>query len=119
MTYKEFIELVGYDKESDNLSISCQWLVAGARGGDCWGSEAEDYTESELESEPESWELTELLNKFYPDIDFMQYAEITSLIIHDSQSYSEYYGNWTRYDLKRINLRELYNALCEIISEML
>lgn len=90
--------------------IEIRWETGGARGGDCWGGTAESYSCSD--PEPDFEELDKVLENVCPAITFLQYRKVASKVIEeDTDARREYYGNHTEYGVKRVVLRDLYDAL--------
>ena len=111
--FKEKVgEILGKAILKDN-KIYIEWSTGGMQGGNCWNDdEARPYASSE--SEPEFKDLDDVLTAVCPDIKFLQYKTISSLIKHDSRTEQEYYGNCTDYSSKSINLDELYDQLVKM-----
>jgi hypothetical protein len=92
--------------------LSVRWVSGGQKGGSCWGSEG--LHDIEAEEEPEFEELDKVLEKVCPQISFLQYKRICSECIEkDSDCDNEYYGNWTKYSIKKVNLPKLFQTLKE------
>ncbi len=129
MTYQKFLKLAGdypeftktilyqwtsREKEVLNpIEIQIEWDIGGARGGNCWGDDACEYTSEE--EEPEFKELDTILQKIVPKITYLEHKKLSSEVIEeDSRTDREYYGNYTNSSIKKIKLRKLYDTLVEM-----
>ena len=128
MTYEQFLDGIHTNEKKFNIGqwndfyltddgtdeynrILCKkWVSGGKEGGSCWGTEPYNM---ESESEPEFIPLTNILTHYAPALTFLQYQKITELQKNDTINEGEYYGNYTVYAIKYINLEELYNLLVE------
>lgn len=111
MDYKEFLSK--FDKYTVELGyLQIQWVTGGMTGGSCW-EDSEADTAINSDPEPEFTELDEVLEKICPQITFMQYKRINKKVTEISSDTSyEYYGNYTNYTRKTVQLRKLYDTLC-------
>lgn len=121
MTYKEFEKLVNevtrkipYDYVEDSFVVDEGYIVqrhevGGAQGGNCWGDEAEYYQNTTSRSE--FLPLDPILKEVSPDISYLKYREIESLIEEDSYTNSEYYGNYTEYEVRKLDILKLYDMI--------
>lgn len=92
--------------------LQVQWETGGWSGGNCWGGSAEPY--SSREEPAELTELDNILEKFKPDLSYIQYRNLTnSLMETNSRTQHEYYGNCTDYSYKQIDLQKLYDYMKE------
>lgn len=90
-----------------------KWCTGGAHGGNCWGDTAEPFDSDEPEAELEL--LDTLLEAVCPTISVMMYKKLLRNVVErDSDSESEYYGNYTMYGIKRVNFRKLYDELVSL-----
>lgn len=100
--------------EFESIALSdgaVEWRIGGAFGGDCWGGEAD--REVEVEEEPEDEFLDELLTDLCPDLTFLQYRRLlkAGVYVYDKREDHEFYGNYTLYKTRRVDLRVLYETL--------
>lgn len=93
----------------DGGKIIQRHLASGAEGGNCWGGEAQYFTNHEKTEE--FLPLDPILKLCSPEISYLKYREITSLIKEDSESELEYYGNHRDYNLYIIDIQELYDKI--------
>jgi hypothetical protein len=127
MTYDDFIDKVndilpygfntreykrGYgepSREIDHIAIS--WTIGGITGGNCWGGEANQAVDGEIEPEFESFDA--ILEGLCPQITFMQYKRLCQEVVNATTrtDYSDYYGNSYEEAIKTVYLRELFEAL--------
>lgn len=93
--------------------LQVRWRTAGAEGGSCWGDEARPiYPEEPVDITPV---LAAILEAIAPVITFLQFMSLQrNLVESDTSSYSEYYGNWNEYAIRRIHIRKLYDQLKEL-----
>lgn len=81
----------------------------GAEGGNCWGDEAEYFSN---DRPPEDFlPLEKILLEVNPRISYLEYKSIEKLIKEGQKSESEYYGNHTTYVTFSLDIRELYKFL--------
>lgn len=84
-------------------------VSGGASGGNCWGSEAEHFSNNKPPQE--FLPLEKILTAVNPEITYLKYREIHSLIREGSDCDREYYGNYTDYITFSLDTKKLYNAL--------
>ena len=115
MSYKEYeskLTELNMEYELRAGYLKKEWCIGGITGGSCWGGEPDTAVIGE--PEPEFTELDELLEALCPSISFLQYKNLCSRLIKTSDyRSSDYYGNYTKYATKKIDLGELYNYLVE------
>lgn len=125
MTYEEFLKIAEesisalpdytYEMDKDSFNINRDDIIvqkhisSGADGGNCWGSEAQYFSNSK--SAQEFIPLDRILKAACPSISYLKYKEIQSLIKEDSYTDHEYYGNYTYYEVYKLNIKELYDWL--------
>lgn len=100
----------GVDKYTDYV-IYQRHETGGYSGGGCWdGMVATPYTNNE--PRPNWTALDAVLRKICPDISYLRYKEIESLV-KDTQTgdYMDYYGNGQDYDIYFLPLEDLYKYL--------
>lgn len=105
-TFKALFDEGGYNEKDS-------WVVGGLTGGNCWGGEADMPVTAD--EEPDG-DLDEFLTLICPDLTFMQYRRLmkSDVLEYETKSQSEYYGNYTDYRYRTINLDKLYQALKDI-----
>lgn len=91
------------------------WRTGGEQGGSCWDDGTEDHhCPINGDIEPPMTDLDELLLKVAPNISFLVYRNLENkLLERDERCENEYYGNYTNYGIKRINIKKLYDYLVE------
>lgn len=89
-----------------------KWSTGGYSGGNCWGGEAEGYTSTE--EEPDFDCLDNILANYCPNISYLKYKKLAELIECEYYTNHEYYGNSTDYCVKKIEIRKLYDFLCNV-----
>lgn len=106
-----FLEPFGVPIGVKGLCVYMRWDSHGYSGGNCWGNRAQRYENDE----PDFGVLDMVLEKLKPDLTYLQFKGIDSLIIDstDRGSY-EYYGNQTTYEMKMIILDDLIEYLKEL-----
>lgn len=127
MTYEEFLEIAEesisglpdyvshYGMEEDSFTINSDNIIiqehisSGASGGNCWGDDAQHFSNSK--SAQEFIPLDRILKTACPNISYLKYKEIQSLIKEEYREDSEYYGNYTEYEVYKLNIKELYDWL--------
>jgi hypothetical protein len=114
-TLEEFVKAVKTltNEYEVPLGLYNQWNVDGASGGSCWGDPATRITP---DPEPDFTDLDAILEETYPEISYLKHKALMRKDIFeiDSGEYQEYYGNWTAYKRKTLNLDNLYDALIEL-----
>lgn len=121
MTFEEFEkfveEVVGqipYDYDADSFTIRDGKIIqyhttGGAQGGNCWGDDARQW---DNDKSPSPFiPLDTILKETWPEITYLKYKEIESLIVEGSDSDHEYYGNYTRYNTYALDIKQLYDKL--------
>ncbi len=92
--------------------LHVEWETGGVGGGSCWGGEPTGYSSSTPAAELKEFDI--ILEHFIPTLSFLQYKNLyNSLIEEDSYTQNEYYGNYTNYAIKQIELRKLYDYMKE------
>jgi len=118
LSYEEFIETIkslrisselkgyGYDYTRKN-TIGAIWQSGGRGGGSCWGSASDIPLEGQRESDFSDLEL--IIKHITPNLSYLQFIKLREFIKYDSFTINEYYGNYTIYSFKYIELLDLYN----------
>ncbi len=121
LTWDEFEEICidsvrgldySYDSDTfhyDDGKIIQKHETGGASGGNCWGDSAERYSNSK--SEDAFKPLDTILTKVCPNITYLKYREIESLLMEDQDSDREYYGNYTNYTTYTLDIGKLYDTI--------
>lgn len=127
MTYEEFLNIAyesvnelpeytsHYDMDEDSFTINSEDIIiqehvsCGASGGNCWGNDAQHFSNSK--SAQEFIPLDRILKSSCPNISYLKYKEIQSMIKEDYRTDREYYGNYTEYEVYKLDIKELYNWL--------
>jgi hypothetical protein len=91
------------------------WHVGGKRGGSCWGGVPESYTTGD--PEPEWTVLDTILEHFCPNITYLKYKKLMSLVNSDSSEDGDYYGNTSIYTIRILKFEDLYNFLKGFLPE--
>ena len=87
--------------------------TGGAQGGNCWDGDARSYSTDESFGQRSI--LDEFLETHYPDISYLRYRKLRLAVISISiRTQTEYYGNYTDYDSRLINIQELFSTLLGI-----
>jgi hypothetical protein len=92
-----------------------RWTTGGMCGGSCWNDEgANEYVEPE--EEPEDETLAEILEDVFLDLTFLEGNRLmkSGIEVRTTGEDREYYGNYTTYAQKKIDIDALYEALVEI-----
>lgn len=96
----------------DRTALTVEWQTGGMSGGNCWGGEPNWPLDSD--PEPGFNELDEILMKICPDIGLLQYRKIEQLIQRTSRHEPDYYGNFTTFGVKSIEIDALWECLIEL-----
>lgn len=92
------------------LVIYTRYETGGVSGGSCWdSSDPRPYTEEPPKNKFKVLDM--VLKELMPNITYLQFKEIDSLIHSEEESEREYYGNHTDYKVEYIVLSELYKLL--------
>jgi len=112
-TYEEFEDLVN----KLDVYLERTWRIGGMEGGDCWGNNADQPVSAEPEPEDDS--LDQILEIVHPDCTFMEYRKLQreGLYSYSTDSCWEYYGNYTEYQKRQLNLSALYEGLKKFTSK--
>lgn len=109
--YSEYARINYTPDKPYEPALSLIWSTGGVGGGNCWGGEPRPYSNDE--AEPEWKSLVEILDHFCPNISYLKYRFLMTLVTSDSYCESEYYGNSRNYAVKLLKLQDLYNFLVE------
>lgn len=86
--------------------IYCRYKTGGYSGGNCWNAnEAKYYSEDPPEDRFKVLDL--VLEKLKPNITYLQYKKIESMVHNNEETEYEYYGNSTEWKVEYIILSEL------------
>ena len=111
--FKVYEEIYGenwkYCLDSDNV-LTVEWQKHGASGGNCWGDESRYFVSDEL---PATIDLEDFLERVCPAITFIQYKKLEKLIEESTRESYEYYGNYTVYGTKKLDLNKVFEVLKE------
>lgn len=94
-----------------------EWTTGGVTGGSCWGGVADQPVSGE--EEPEDTFLEEILELLVPNLTYLQYRKLVKANLYDKYDagYTDYYGNYTTREGRRLSIERLYNTLVEIVGE--
>lgn len=94
--------------KKDNPVIFWIENCSGAEGGNWRGGKPKGYTHNIGFNYKE---LKDFLRVYYPNLTLTKYWEIEKLIQTDEYTEYEYYGNYSDYIIKYIELKKLYELL--------
>lgn len=105
-----YFQPTGVPVRIKELVIYTRYEVGGYSGGSCWdSSDPRPYT---TEPPKDKFKVLDLvLKELMPNITYLQFKEIDSLIHSEEESENEYYGNCTDYKVEYIVLSELCKLL--------
>ena len=93
-------------------AIYIDWVTGGITGGSCWkGSEPHPQ---QPEEKPNFDSLDDIIERFYPNITYIQFKKIEKLIKVTERDSRGYYGNYDEIRRNYIVLKELYETLRKI-----
>lgn len=134
MTYEEFMQIVADGIEQDVVSgvsyikgnlvktlesqyIGVEWRTGGMSGGSCWDDgDSDPHYPLSSEAEDPFNELDQILMLVAPSITFMQYKKLCADVVkYENYTNNEYYGNFTEYSVKTVDLKELHEWLVQNI----
>jgi hypothetical protein len=90
--------------------MSSKWSNGGSYGN-CWD---DSMSSTSGDSPLEFIELDNLLEKIIPEITYLQYKKIRTLVKSDNETEYGYYNSSENYSWWEINLKELYSKLIEM-----
>ena len=95
-------------------ALEVRWCSGGMTGGNCW-DEGDDVSYYPVAADPEEkfYELDEIFERVCPNITYLQFRKLEALIIQDSETEYEYYGNYYVYAIKRLKVNDLWDFLVE------
>lgn len=101
-----------YDLGKDVLMVT--WEIGGAEGGNCWrDNQARKYVTGN--PVPDFDVFDDALLVLCPDLKHSQFTEIAKkVVVQDTDTDSEYYGNYTEYGRKYVYLDQLHKTLKEM-----
>jgi hypothetical protein len=132
VTYKEFLAAVaaayskinrgshGHDVEywEKEGSIEIEWCVGGMTGGSYNGRSADEPISAD--PEPNFEHLEVLLAMIWPDITYLKYRELErSMITLEERTSNDYYGNYSKYAVKKVDLKKLWEFIHDYIDKTL
>ena len=91
--------------------IYSKYTHGGAKGGSCWGDNAEEYTSEKPENHMAILDI--VLEEIAPKITFLMYRKIQRLIQSNKEHTWEYYGNYTDDTIEYLKVSDLENFLKE------
>ena len=104
-----FFQPSGIPTDIKEHVIYSRYGTGGARGGSCWGTRAEYYTEDVPKDHFKVLDI--VLEELFPNISYLQYKKIDSLIKNNDETDREYYGNYTEWNIEYIILSDLISLL--------
>ena len=112
-TYNEFEHAANLVTDG-MVDFEVSWCTGGEEGGSCWDEYEPQHCPRETEQEPEDTYLDIILEDAFPELSFLQYRRLLKAEIYDRRTHhsNDYYGNWSLYSYRKLNLKNLYNALC-------
>lgn len=100
-------------RQSNIEDISVTWTTGGTLKNGVWNKDAT----INAQPEPEFLQLDEVLNALWPKIGYLQYKVLVqTLVTRGTREEYEYYGNFTIYASKSVNIRDLAAYLAKHIS---
>ena len=103
-----FFQPYGIPIGVDEHVIYMRWDDSGYSGGSCWDtSDPQPYKNDK----PEFKVLDIVLEEIAPNISYINYKKIESLIQSNEYTTWEYYGNSTTYGIQYIKVAELEELL--------
>jgi len=89
-----------------------RYEIGGEHGGNCWGDSPTNYSNDTPQDRMMVLDL--ILERIKPNITYLQFKKIESLIHTNEETQHEYYGNSTDYKIEYIILSELEKYLSTI-----
>lgn len=91
-------------------ALTNAWSTGGMSGGSCWNDNPPHHYSND-EPIPQWTTLDNLLEKFCPNITFLKYKSLMTLVKTESWTDYEYYGNSTDYTMMVLTLPDLWQFL--------
>ncbi len=87
------------------------WEIGGVEGGN-WTENSNPHSYKTDENIPKEFDdLDNILTEVCPNISFLMYKKIQQMVMYFKAINYEYYGNNTEYQVRYINLKDLYDFL--------
>lgn len=113
LTYNQFLtriktsnittDFISFRYKSMNETIGLTWIIGG---------QYSDKDPREIEIEPELEDLDKILENLCPDISILKYKRlIRENLKRDTHKDYGYYGDWTEFGVKFIELKNIFNWL--------
>ena len=97
---------------TEDAFVSDYWRIGGQTGGSCWDEGPHRYRGLEGEQESEFTSLNSFLEEHFPQLTFLQYKRIASLIKYEEFTDDrDYYGNYTVNMVKYLMVEDLKSVL--------
>jgi len=107
-----FVQPYGIPVHIKEPVIYTRYELGGMQGGSCWDGCIERYTEDPPKNRYGIIDL--VLEELMPEITYLQYKKIETLIHDNYETQYEYYGNSTDYKIEYIIVSELEELLNKI-----
>jgi len=104
-----FIQPTGISTDIKTPVVYMRWESEG-RPGSCWDNE-DTVNEIYYNQKPKFEALDLVLSKIKPEITYLEYKNVESLIKESSETERGYYGDYSEYTHNYIILDDLYNLL--------
>lgn len=112
-----YIQPYGVPVQVKDHVVYMRWDAEGASGGSCYDTGDDDGARPYRNDEP-TFDIFHNVCRFLkPDITEEQLYEAEHNLQEDEQTDYEYYGNWSRYKVKWILLKDLQNYLMNLKPE--
>jgi hypothetical protein len=116
MSRTEFVEKV-LELVDGEWALKVEWTIGGQSGGSCWDEGESRHYAIDGNPEPEDETLYQILDEMCPDLtirEFRNGIDLTVIYKRSTRSQNEYYGNYTRYASRELDLDALHAALAGI-----
>lgn len=108
-----FREPFGIPNNIKELVVYTKW-TSGGRGGSCWDDENTVNEHYDCDRPKDAFKVLDLtLKALKPDVTFLQFREIETLIDSNTKTDYGYYGDYTEDTIEWIKLSDLYAALAK------
>lgn len=111
MEREEFDKLIEDKVYQDKFEI--EWCIGGLEGGSCWSEGDQIYSAVTGEAEPEFSDLDSTLLEVAPNMSFLMYKKLMSMVTATTQSDGDFYGNSRNYAVKSITVDKVWDFLQE------
>ena len=103
----------GWRRVTEPVLLDEKVETGGVSGGSCWGGNPHSYSTGKSFGEQSA--LDTFLEEFFPDVSFLRYRKLRREVVSEEDHCDrEYYGNYTDYRLRIIDVDKLLEMLNDL-----